>query len=405
MYVREFRFNLRAFMAACIGMGTGAALGHYTMSLFGPALIAEFDWSRADFALVGSLALVNLLTMPFAGWFIDRFGPRTSAMIGFIALVFGYLALAAMSGNILVFFAITAAHGVFGGLSATLVFCSLVVRNFERARGFALAMVMSVAPLLGMIATPLLGHFIDEHGWRAGYLVLAAVSAAGGLVAILLMRRKDTAADSALGKVTVTGPELRAYLRHPVLLLILAGTFLINLPQPFGSSQLKLIAMGRGMTSDAATWMVSFYASGVLVGRFVCGLALDRMAPHIVALFALGLPAIGYATFATPASSLLMLSGAVMLIGLAQGAEGDVGAYLLSRQFDVRNFSLLLSLLTATLGTGTALGAVVLSVSLRITDSYQPFLLFSSIVSAIGAMLFGLTGIRYWSRKRTTPST
>jgi hypothetical protein len=39
-------------------------------------------------------------------------------------------------------------------------------------------------------------------------------------------------------------------------------------------------------------------------------------------------------------------------------------------------------------------------VSLRLTDDYQPFLLFSAVVTIVGALLFFLTG----GRKRTSPA-
>ena len=51
MYLREFRLHLQPLLAACMGMAFGSALNYYTMSLFGPALIEEFGWSRADIAL------------------------------------------------------------------------------------------------------------------------------------------------------------------------------------------------------------------------------------------------------------------------------------------------------------------------------------------------------------------
>ena len=81
MYLREFSINRQAFISACLGMGLGSALSHYTASLFGPELLAEFGWSKADFALLGSFALANLLFVPFAGRFVDRFGtPKRDAI-------------------------------------------------------------------------------------------------------------------------------------------------------------------------------------------------------------------------------------------------------------------------------------------------------------------------------------
>ena len=85
MSAREFRLNWQPLLAASIGLAMGSALGHYTLSLFGPALIAEFGWTKAQFALVGALPLATLPLAPFAGRFTDRFGTRVAAIVGFTA--------------------------------------------------------------------------------------------------------------------------------------------------------------------------------------------------------------------------------------------------------------------------------------------------------------------------------
>ena len=375
-------------------MALGSALTHYTMSLFGPPLIAEFGWSKAEFALVGSLPLIMLLFVPLAGRFTDRFGTRVAAIVGFTALPLGFVAFALQSGSIVEFFAIWVAQHIFAILTTSMVFCRVVVERFDSARGIALSVVMSAPPLAGAIAAPTLGGLIEEEGWRAGYFALAVVTSIGGLIAISLMTRNQRRAVPRGAEMHLTRHELGQLLRHPTLLLILAGMFLVNVPQVFASSQLKLIVMDSGVTSAAATWMMSAYALGVIVGRFLSGLALDRVPAHFVALVALGLPAIGYTIFASDITATVILSIAVIIVGFAQGAESDIGAYLVSRRFDMKNFSLLLSFLTAMVGLGSAAGSLFLSATLRAADSYAPFLLASAGATILGAVLFVLTGRR-----------
>jgi MFS family permease len=197
--------------------------------------------------------------------------------------------------------------------------------------------------------------------------------------------------------VKLSRAEFIDLLRNPVLLLLIGGMVLVNLPQAFAQSQLKLIALDNGVSDASATAMVSLYAVGVIIGRFLTGIALDaKVRPHIVAIVALGLPAIGYGLFAsgTPVAAILM--GGVLLVGLAQGAESDIGAYLISRRFGIKNFSLLLSFLTMSIGIGSALGSLVLSYTLYLSDSYVPFLILSAAGTLLGAAAFGLTGARRW---------
>ena len=59
-------------------------------------------------------------------------------------------------------------------------------------------MAMSCPPLIGAIAVPIVGEVVDHEGWRAGYRVLAAMSAAGGVAAIVLIGlRKPVQRDAA----------------------------------------------------------------------------------------------------------------------------------------------------------------------------------------------------------------
>lgn len=403
MYLKEIRLNLRTLAAACVGMAAGSSLAHYTASLFGPSLIAEFGWSRADYALVGALPLINMLLMPFVGRFIDRFGARVGAMVGFSILSLTYFALSQLNGSIALFFTIMFVQNTVGGLTATLVFCRVTVQHFDRARGIALALIMTAAPLTGAVCAPWLGRIIAEYDWRAAYVVLGCICALGGTIAVMGLGREKSAGASA-NQTGLSRHELKRFLSSPLLLLILAGTFLINIPAVFASSQLSLVALDAGASAEAAAWMVSLYAAGVVIGRFACGLALDRLEPHFVALLALGLPTLGYLVFIAQPGPMLALYGAVMLIGLAQGAEGDIGAYLISRGFDLRNFSLLLSLLTATLGASSASGAMILSLTLRLSGSYQPYLIICAITTFAGALCFGMTGWRRFACSRETIS-
>jgi MFS family permease len=391
-YFGEFRVNWQSLLATFIGIATGSTLGHYTMSLFAPELIAAFGWSKAQFALVGSLPIITLLLVPFAGRFTDRFGARIAATLGFIAMSLGFLAFSTMSGNIVEFFAIWVLQHIFGMLTTSLVFTRVIVERFDNARGTALSILMIGAPASGAIVAPLLGAFIAAEGWRAGFVALAVVSAIGGLVCVTLMSGNKKNVVNRKPHVRLTRAELLTLVRNRTFLLIVGGMFLINIPQVFASSQLKLIVLANGVADQVATWMISLYAIGVIVGRTTFGLALDRVPAHVVAICALSLPAIGFLILAAGVDATSLLALGVLVIGIAQGAEGDVGAYMISRHFDLKNYSLLFGFVKAGLDAGGAVGSLILSYTLHVTDSYGTFLLLSTVTTIIGAVCFFLTG-------------
>jgi hypothetical protein len=87
-----------------------------------------------------------------------------------------------------------------------------------------------------------------------------------------------------------------------------------------------------------------------------------------------------------------VLALAIALVGLAQGAEGDIGAYIASRHFPIDHYSFVFSFLIATIGFAGAIGALVLSAVLHRTDSFDPFLLLSAGATIGGALCFWLIG-------------
>jgi len=395
-YLGEFRRYWPNLIGATMGMGFGIALNHYLMNLFGPELIEEFGWSKSQFALIGLVSIFMMVFVPIAGRFTDVVGSRIAAIIGFIAVPLGFLAYSFQTGSFYQFFAITVMLTIFGVLSATQVFTRVVVERFDTARGMSLAIVMTGSPLVGAIIVPIIGNIIETEGWRVAYRILAAISATGGIVAVSMIGKSHRAPRSTPDQAQPDQPssfsEIVKILRHPTMLLLIAGMMLCNIPHIIVSSQLKLVLMENHAPSQLATYIISLYAGGVVVGRFLSGIALDRVQAHVVAVFALGLPAIGFVALALPYDAAWVLAGAVLLMGLAQGAEGDVGAYLASRKFDMKHYSFLVSILIAAMGLASAAGSVILSYNLVLTGSYNAFLIISAVATIFGALAFFLTG-------------
>ena len=162
-----------------------------------------------------------------------------------------------------------------------------------------------------------------------GYRVMAALSATGGL-ACHTADRAEAEPGHAVAREhreLDLARKFREFLRNPLFLLLFAGMFLVNIPQALFASQLILMLMENGATMAYATCCCRSIRSGVVIGRFGSGWSLDRVPPHLVAIVMLGLPSIGYLALASSFDARWVLAGAVVLVGLAQGAETDVSAY------------------------------------------------------------------------------
>jgi MFS family permease len=319
-YFGEFRIHWPNLLGAGLGLGLGSAINHHLTSLFAPSLIADFGWTRAEFALTGMVGLVSMLFTPFAGRITDTLGPRKAAMIGFSVLPAGYFCLSLMTGPIWQYYAILVVNGTLGILTATMVFTRVVVERFDIARGIALAVMLSCPPLIAAFAAPVIGSIIENEGWRTGYRTLAALSATGGIAAILLIGRTKGSPPPERAGSKLDLAKLREFARNPLFWLLVAGMFLVNLPQILVASQFNLMMMENGASMAYATLLLSLYQICVVAGRFICGWSLDRVAPHVVAILMLGLPVMGYLALASSFDALWLLAGVAVMVGLAHSS-------------------------------------------------------------------------------------
>ncbi len=379
-----------------MGVSTGITLNFFSLSIFGPALIKDLHWTKAQFALIGSLSLFSIFVTPIVGTLVDRFGTRRAATAGFIGVPLGFVALSMMNGSITQFLGINLAMNSIGLLTSGIVFCRALVERFDKARGISLALMMSAAPLSGAILPFIIAPIIAEHGWRTAYLCLALISAVGGVLAVWLVGpAPQTVSDPALptsASGESTFRRLRAVARSPVFWLMLAGMFMVNMPRSFTISQLKIAVLDYGFADTIGTRVVSFYAVGTICGRCLSGLALDRVPTHLVALVTMLVPAVGYMFFVFPVQDTVVLMAAVFAMGIAFGAEFDIGAFMISRNFPVTDFSKLYAALDVALGAGSAVGALLMSMLLKDTASYRGFMVIASFATVIGAVLLALTG-------------
>lgn len=390
-YLTELRRHGRILAASTIGHGAGLGVMAYVVGTFAPHLLREFGWSRSDFALLSVATLLTLVCLPLIGRATDLFGVRRVATVGVIYLPFSYYALSELEGSFGLFMAIMVTQVVFGTTTTSTVYSRLVAERFEQARGLGLAIMASGPAIVGALGSPVLSDFIDEHGWRAGYRLMALFAAVFGVIALLMIPRSQRPTRAAV-QARSAPRDYSAVLRNPAFWSIAGGMFLCNIAAPLHGPQLKLMLLDSGAGAAFAATLVAMYATGVIIGRFACGLALDRWAPHRVAAISMGLPSIGMFLIASPWDAAWTLSAAVLLMGLSQGAEGDIAGYLVVRHFGVSIYSSVLGLIIAALGAASAIGAVLLSLSLKPSDSYVLFVCGSAIGVLIGSLMFLLLG-------------
>jgi MFS family permease len=381
----EWRLGWRAVAAAAFGTATGLSLFAYVTSLFIKSYVADFGWSRAEIGAASFATLAAGLLSPLIGRLGDRFGIRLVIGTSVIGFALTCCAMAAQSGDIrlywLLYFLL-----VLTGLGTTgLCWTRGIVASFEQGRGFALSVGLSAVTLTAMATPPLLEWVIGAYGWRAGWLTLGLIAVAGGATGLVLLPGKLGLPPAR----TAARNDLGAAIKAPAFWLAVIGMFLINVPSGGIMNQMAAIIESKGVTSQMAARVMSAFALSVFVGRLIAGVLLDRMRANHVAFWAFGLPAVGCSILAgVDGSVLVAVIAGIVLAGLSQGAEGDVGPYVLSRRFGLAGFNAMMGALSAATIAGTAVGGFLFG---RIHDqdgSYDRALWIGAVCFVAGAVCY-----------------
>lgn len=391
-YLGELRQNIRPLAAASLGVGTSLPLFAYTNSVFAPFLIEEFGWSRAQFALIGVTMLVTLPFLPVIGRVTDWLGVRRVALTGTLLIPLCFFGYSQLQGSFVQFLVMFTIVLIVASMTSTLVYTRLVAENFKLAQGLALTIVNCAPAVLAIAIVPLLNMMIEEIGWRTSYIVLGSFCFVCGMIAILLIPRsspKDGGETHVHAPLQGTAREdYGVILRSRLFWIILIAMFLCLLQTQLHSSQMNIMLLDQGLTTQNAANIVSIYALGTIVGRIACGLALDRYSTPIVTFISMGLPALGFLLLASELDAYAVIAFSMFLVGLSVGAESDLICFLVARYFKLRIYNTTLSLLSSCSFLASATGSLMVAYTLQRFDSFAPFLFLVAGAITFGSFLF-----------------
>ena len=267
------------------------------LSVFIPALVAEFGWSRtlvSSSVFFGSLA--GAAVSPVGGYLVDRFGSRFVIIVGALMVAVGCFSLSFTQGAVMFIAAYTLIRMAAQGL--IYVATPVAVANwFIRRRGTALAVLFAISSGGLLIAPVLVQSIINVGSWRTGWLVLGTLALALGCIPALLfiLRRPEDVGLEADGDVPV-GPSAdvttkqirvstedwtaREAVRTPALWMIVVAAFLVNLMlSGVGLHQMPFY-LESGLNPTVSAMVIGTFAAGMILGSTVWGWTADRISPR-----------------------------------------------------------------------------------------------------------------------------
>lgn len=386
------RTQARIITGAALGMAIGfAPLFVSTSGVFMSAVTKEFGWGRAAGASSFSAAMLGLtIACPIAGVLMDKFGARKVILL--CAIVFAALmaCMGLQTGNFVAWVSLSLLIGMAGAATTVLGYLAILPYWFDRRLGLAIGVAM-LGLGLGTVGAPPLAHaLIATFGWRSAYQAFALISLAGSLGAWWLLAPKPSGQQQTAKSRHGEGASVLAAHSSWKVFLIFLAAFLASAATLSLNTHLPGLLASRGVSGGDAARALSLLGTGILCGRFISGLLLDRIhAPIVGCLF-----------FLAGAAGFFMLEGAprypsallaCVFAGLAIGAEGDLLSYLVRTYAGLKNFGRNYGIAFAGYGLGAVLGPLATGRYLDIAKNYTlPLQVAPCLLALAGVLLLCL---------------
>ncbi|MEI8436520.1 MFS transporter [Sphingopyxis sp. CCNWLW253] len=358
-------------------------------SLFVEPLEQQFGWTRGEIALVHSFGLVTAFAAPVIGRLTDRFGVKPILSIGILLTIFGYVLLALMKGSLSYYYA---AYFIFSvaGLATTGITVTRVISGaFDRTRGTALAISRSGLAVVGALMPMLLFPVLVRYGTAGGYLLLGAfmMSIAFPLVRLWLPKHQAVTR-TASGAAHGHADGWRELLSKPKVRILIAASVFNYVPVVALMSQLKPLAVEKGLDTVAAVGALSVMGAAAAFGALLSGVLVDRYWAPAVAFILNLAPAMGCLLLLQADVPLWIFYCSVLLVGLGQGAEIDIVAFMIARYFGLRSYATIYSLSTLGIALGVAVGSSLIGRAYDEFGNYDMALMATSASFAIAALCY-----------------
>lgn len=393
LVIQEWRRAWKPGLAAMLVGAVGYSVWSSVSSLLIKPLQAAFGWSRGEISFAYSFGIAAAFLSPLVGQLVDLLGVRRVLLVGLTAITLCYAAFALMNGSLPLFYAIYLVFVTFGLASTGISYTRVIVGAFQKTRGTALAISRGGLTLSAALLPALLFVTISRWGHAGGYLTLASLIV---LIALPLTWFWIPGRDPAKPGQARTGSALverwRMLAKQPKILLLSLAAALNYAPVVALLSQMAPLAESKGMPPQLAVASVSTVGLAALAGALLTGVLVDRFWAPLIGFFLNLMSALGCVLLLPHAPAPWALFTAVALIGLAQGVEIDLVAFMTARYFGLRNYGAIYGISVLVIGVTTNIAAVAIGRMYDRFGDYNVPLTIAGVSFALAACLYLLMG-------------
>jgi MFS family permease len=357
------RLGLTLFVATVINAGM------WVIIVIMPAIEAEYGGTRAMASLPYTLTMVGFALGNYViGRAVDHFGITASLIVAATMTAIGF-GLATLSSSLLVLsftqFLVGFASAVgFGPLIAD------ISHWFVRRRGIAVAIAASGNYLSGAIWPILLAEVLAESGWRAVYIVMAAVTLVAVIpLAFALRRRLPQEVQTAAQNTSLVNAKTVGL--SPRALQYLLGFAGIGCCVAMSMPQVHIVAycVDLGFGPAVGAQMLSLMLLCGVASRIISGLVADLLGGVRTLLIGSCLQCLALFLY-LPSGGMVSLYVVSLVFGLSQGGIVPSYALVVREYMPAKEAGARVGFVLMATILGMALGAWLSGVTYDLSGSY-----------------------------------
>jgi MFS family permease len=395
-HLRRHQIQVAATSFFALFAIVGMAL--YGLPYYYDYMVHDFGWTRAQ--VTSGNALSKLVVGPlfgfFAGWIVDRFGPRRLMLVGIVMAGGAVIGLGNMNA-LWMFYAFYLFNALGYVCAGPLPNQVLLTRWFDKSRGKAMGFAYLGIGVGGAIVLQLSPRLVSRFGWHMALSIIGLLMIAIALPLAYFVKESPERAPQPKGKTAIATAPIGWAFKSWTFYLLAIGS-MCSIGAVGGANQhLKLFLKLDLQYSDLQVANIaSLILIFSLVGRLLMGWLADRFAKKYVMILIYLLVAIGISLlFFAHIPGVVYLFAIVFGIGL--GGDYMIIPLMAAELFGVKVMGRLMGVVLTADGVAEATAPMLVG---KLRDVYLSYSLGFTVLVALA--LIGATAVAFLPQKHAT---
>jgi sugar phosphate permease len=344
----------------------------YGLPFFFDFWVKDFGWTRAQVTsgnVIGKVIVGPLLGF-FAGWFIDKFGPKKLMIFGVLTAglaVMGFSNMSTLWHFYLLYFAVAIGYMCGGPLPNQV----LISRWFTTARGKAMGIAYLGIGFGGMLVPHIARSLNVNFGWQSSLVALGIIMIAVGLPFALMVKEQPNSENNVANNSNEPKPSIKEILKSKSFYLLAIGS-MCSIGAVAGISQnLKLfLSLDMKYTQGQAATIMSLVLGASIIGRLLMGYLADKYSKKyvMILIYCIITCAILLLNY-LPSSQMIYIFA--VLFGIGLGGDYMIIPLMAAELFGVKIMGRVMGLILTVDGIAEAVGPVMAGKLRDTTGSYS----------------------------------